>query len=275
MNLKEIEDLELELLLEAIYRRYGHDFRLYAQASMRRRVQGLLPQFRCERISQLIPMMLHQPAEFKRMLPQFSVTVTEMFRDPDFYLALRKKVVPYLRTYPFIKIWLAGCATGEEVYSLAILLKEEGLYDRATIFATDFNDAALQVARDGIYPIDNLREFSTQYQLAGGSDSLSSYFYAGFENVIMDQSLRERVTFANHNLVTDGVFGEMHLVFCRNVMIYFQRELQNRVLRLFRDSLIHKGFLCLGSKETISFLDDSQTFDTLDPDHRIYRKKLI
>ena len=176
-----------------------------------------------------------------------------MFRDPWFYLALREKVIPFLKTFPFINVWQAGCATGEEVYSLAIILKEEGLYERSHIYATDFNDAALEKAKTRIYPLERIKEYSINYQKAGGKQSLADYYRAQYQSVIMDTALQQNITFANHNLATDGVFGEMHLILCRNVLIYFDRDLQSRVLSLFQNSLPYNGFLCLGSKETIHF----------------------
>ena len=202
------EQIEVNLLLEAIYQRYGHDFRQYSQASIKRRVQHHLFKTKCQSISELIPEILHNEAAFKALFFDLSVTVTEMFRDPWFYLALRKKVIPFLRTFPFINIWQAGCATGEEVYSLAILLKEEGLYNRARIYATDFNDAALEKAKARIYPLERIKEYSANYQAAGGHESLADYYQARYQSVIFDASLQENITFANHNLATDGVFAE-------------------------------------------------------------------
>jgi chemotaxis protein methyltransferase CheR len=203
----------------------------------------------------------------------FSITVTEMFRDPNFYCSFRKNVVPYLKTYPFIKVWHAGCATGEEVYSLAIVLQEEGLYERATIFATDFNEPVLEKAREGIYALKDIRQYTTNYQQAGGSRSFADYYHAQYESAIMDQSLKKNITFASHNLVTDGVFGEMHLIFCRNVLIYFDKTLQNRVLNLFNESLNHGSFLCLGTKETLEFSQVVDSFKTIDGRARIYQKR--
>ena len=271
----DIEDIEIELLLEAIFRRYGHDFRHYARASIMRRAKQFLARCECGAISEMIPRLLHDESFFEELIGNFSITVSEMFRDPPAYRSIRKNVVPVLKTWPFVKIWHAGCATGEEAYTLAILLKEEGLYDRATIFATDFNDTALEKARQGIYPMDDARLFTENYQKAGGAGSFSDYYHAHYGSAAMDSALRKNITFANHNLVTDGVFSETHLVLCRNVLIYFDKVLQDRVLGLFRDSLTAGGFLCLGSKESILFSGVREHFETVDEKWRIFRKKLV
>ncbi|OQY58480.1 MAG: chemotaxis protein CheR [Desulfobacteraceae bacterium 4572_88] len=273
MKENEIEKIEVDLFVEAIFQRYGYDFKHYAKASVRRRTRNLLQKTGYSRISEMIPKLLYDESFFQSLVCDFSITVTEMFRDPDFFMGLRKKVIPYLKTYPFVKIWHAGCATGEEVYSLAIVLKEEGLYDRATIFATDFNDTALKKAKDGIYPIENIRHYTANYQKAGSTESFSKYYHAEYESAIMDQALKERITFANHNLATDGVFGEMHLILCRNVLIYFDKTLQNRVFDLFSNSLIHKGFLCIGSKESLQFSEVCEHFSVADEKQKIYQKK--
>jgi len=270
----DLEQIEINLLLEAIFQRYGYDFRNYAHASIARRVRHFLSKTRSTSISDMIPQLLRDEKFARSVIFEFSIAVTEMFRDPDFYLAVREKVIPYLRTYPYTKIWAAGCATGEEVYSLAILLQEEGLYDRATFFATDFNDDVLEKAREGIYPLKHMRLYTQNYQKAGGTRAFSNYYHAEYESAIMDQSIKGNITFANHNLVTDGVFGEMHLIFCRNVLIYFERPLQNRVLTLCLDSLHHSGFLCLGNKETIEFTAVAERFKTVDEKQRIYQKRI-
>jgi chemotaxis protein methyltransferase CheR len=269
------ERIEVNLLLEAIHQRYGYDFRQYSQASITRRLKHHLAKTNFETISDLIPSILHDEGAFTSLFLDLSVTVTEMFRDPWFYLALREKVVPFLRTFPFINVWQAGCATGEEVYSLAILLKEEGLYDRARIYATDFNDAALEKARARIYPMERIKEYSLNYQKAGGQKSLVDYYRAQYQSAIVDASLQENVTFANHNLATDGVFSEMHLILCRNVLIYFDRTLQNRVLSVFQDSLCYNGFLCLGSKETLQFSNVKEGFVKFAAKERIYQCKRV
>jgi chemotaxis protein methyltransferase CheR len=268
-----IEQIELELLLEAIYQRYGHDFRQYSQASVKRRVLHHLARTEFPTISELMAHILYDPALFQSLLFDMSVTVTEMFRDPWFYATLREQVIPFLKTFPFINIWHAGCATGEEVYSLAILLKEEGLYQRAHIYATDFNDVALEKAKTRIYPLDRIKEYTENYQKAGGKHSLADYYRAQYQSVIFDADLQKNITFANHNLATDGVFGEMHLILCRNVLIYFDRSLQDRVLALFYNSLLYNGFLCLGSKETLHFSHIKAHFIEVAAKEKIYQCK--
>lgn len=275
MNEPEIEKIEIDLLLEAVYRRYGYDFRQYAQASVRRRVRHLLAKTGYATASELLPRLLYDEPFSLSLVHEFSITVTEMFRDPGFYGSVRDKVVPYLKTYPFIRVWHAGCATGEEVYSMAIVLQEEGLYDRATIFATDFNDAALSQAQEGIYSLKDMRQYAENYQMAGGARSFADHYHAQYQSAIMNQSLKRNLTFANHNLVTDGVFSEMHLIVCRNVLIYFDKTLQNRVLRLFADSLNYGGFLCLGSKETLQFSEIQDQFKEVDERERIYQKQAM
>lgn len=267
-----VEELEIDLLLEAIQRRYGYDFRDYARASLRRKVRSIAGSVGVTRISELIPRLVHDPDLFSSIVGTFSTPVTEMFRDPPFFRFLRETIVPYLRTWPFVRIWLAGCATGEEVYSLAILLKEEGLYQRSTLFATDFVDASLRRAREGIYPLRSMKSNIANYQLAGGRNHFCEYYHADYDSVIMDAELRENITFANHNLVTDGVFSEMHLILCRNVLIYFNATLQQRVLQLFHDSLLHGGFLALGSKESLRHQQLRDKFQELEPTWKVYRK---
>jgi chemotaxis protein methyltransferase CheR len=268
-----IEQIELDLLLEAIYRRYGYDFRQYSQASVKRRVQHHLATTKFQTMSELISKILYDEATFQTLFFDMSVTVTEMFRDPWFYLVLREKVIPFLKTFPFINVWQAGCSTGEEVYSLAILLKEEGLYKRAHIYATDFNDAVLEKAKTRIYPLERIKGYTINYQKAGGKNSLADYYRAQYQSAIIDASLQKNITFANHNLATDSVFGEMHLILCRNVLIYFDRPLQDRVLSIFRDSLLYNGFLCLGSKETIHFSKVKEDFIEFGPKEKIYQCK--
>lgn len=267
-----IETIEVDLLLEALYRAYGYDFRSYARASISRRARQFLTNAECSTISDMIPWVLHDEAFFSRLVQCFSVTVTEMFRDPYVYESLRQRVIPVLRTWPHIKVWHAGCATGEEVYSLAILLKEEGLYEKARIYATDFNDSALERAREGIYSLEKIQEGTRNYQSAGGNGSFGQYYKSSYEVANIDKSLRERVTFANHNLVSDGVFGEMQLVFCRNVLIYFDADLKDRVLGLFTESLVNGGFLCLGTKEDLAFSNVKESYEAIDSRARIYKK---
>lgn len=273
MNLSKVEDIEVELLLEAIFKRYGYDFRNYSKASIKRRIKQFLLRSEYEKISELTARLLHDQEFFQKMVEDFSVTVTEMFRDPDVYQSIRKNVVPFLKTYPYLKIWHAGCATGEEVYSMAIILKEEGLYDRATIYATDFNENTLERARQGIYHVAEIKKYIDSYRKAGGTASLSDYFEAHYESVIMAKALKKNITFARHNLVTDQVFGEINLIMCRNVLIYFNRTLQDRVFNLFNDSLVRDGFLCLGKKETLRFSKLSNHYEEVDPRKQIYRKR--
>jgi chemotaxis protein methyltransferase CheR len=273
MQPDEIEKIELELFLEAIYQRYGYDFRHYARASARRRVRHVLARSGLGHLSELIPLLLHDEVFAQKAIYDFSITVTEIFRDPDFYRAVRQTVAPYLRTYPFVKIWVAGCATGEEVYSLAILLKEEGLYERTTIYATDFNESALKKAAEGIYPLKEVQQYTGNYQKAGGIHSFSDYYHAEYNSAILDASLKTNLTFAHHNLVTDGVFSEVQVVFCRNVLIYFDRSLQNWVLKTLAESLTRGGFLCLGTKETLEFSSIVEQFKPIDLEERIYQKR--
>jgi chemotaxis protein methyltransferase CheR len=272
MQEKEIEEIERNLLLEAIFLRYGYDFRNYSQASISRRIRQFVAKNGTGTISELLPRIIREPLFFQKLLLDFSITVTEMFRDPSFYRALREEVIPLLRTYPFIKVWLAGCATGEEAYSVAILLKEEGLLEKATMFATDINDESLAGAKRGIYPLKQVKEYTGNYQDTGSVYSFSRYYHADQNHIVMDRELKNKITFANHNLVSDQVFGEMHLILCRNVMIYFDKKLQERVLNLFDQSLIRGGFLCLGGRESLRFSSLSEKYERLDSKNRIYHK---
>ena len=267
------ENIEISLLLEAIFLKYGYDFRAYQRPSLKRRVLHRLSMEGLESISHMQNRLLNDVAFCERLILDLTINVTEMFRDPSFYLSLRRRVIPSLRAFPFLRIWLAGMSTGEEVYSVAISLKEENLYERSKVYATDVNEVVLERAREGIFPVDCMRKYTKNYQRAGGLESFSSYYTAHYDSVIMDRSLNDNVTFASHNLVTDSGFGEMHLVFCRNVLIYFDRQLQDRVLGLFRDSLCDGGFLCLGSKETIEFSTVCDDFHAVVPEEKIYRKK--
>jgi chemotaxis protein methyltransferase CheR len=269
------QEIEIDLLLEALFRAYGYDFRSYARASIERRARLFLATSGCKTISELIGRVLRDKELFAKLVHHFSVSVTEMFRDPFVYQAIRSEVVPMLRTWPHVKIWHAGCATGEEAYSLAIVLKEEGLYDRAAIFATDFNDAALQQAKAGIYAIGKVQEATRNYQKAGGTASFSEYYHARYDAAALDNALKARLTFANHNLVTDGVFGEMHLIFCRNVLIYFNRGLQNRALRLFTESLVHGGFLCIGTRENLRFTEVEHNYEAVNRRAKIFKKSAM
>ena len=270
---KKTFDIEQDLLIEAIYHRYHYDFRGYAQASLKRRLQTALTRFNCRSLSQLQHLVLHEPEVFPAMLEYLTVQVSEMFRDPSYFRALREKVVPLLRTYPSLKIWVAGCSTGEEVYSLAILLREEGLLERSLIYATDINAMALHKAEAGVYDIERVRGFTENHARSGGRTSLSEHYSAAYGRVVIDKSLRRHIVFSDHSLATDSVFAEVHLVSCRNVLIYFDRDLQDRALGLFRDALCRKGFLGLGSKESLRFSSHAGEFEELVPEDRIYQKK--
>lgn len=272
MDLAELDEIEVASLLDAIYKKYGYDFREYAEAHIRRRIKNRMTMSRLT-LSQVHEKVMSDRVFASQFLKDLSITVTEMFRDPEFYKALRKTVIPILKTYPFIKIWHAGCATGEEAYSMAILLKEEGLYDRTTIYATDFNEYALDVAREGIYSNTLLKQYINNYQKAGGLESFSDYYVSHYDSAIMVQSLKDKIVWANHNLVTDSVFAEMHLILCRNVMIYFTKELQNKVHKLFYDSLINGGMLCLGTKESLRNTNFSHEYAELDKKQMIYKRK--
>jgi chemotaxis protein methyltransferase CheR len=269
---RELERLEIELLLEGIYRHYGFDFRSYAYASLRRRLWKRIAAEGLGTVSGLQERVLHEPAMMEQVLLDLSVNVTAMFRDPSFYLAFREKVVPLLRTYPFIRVWHAGCSTGEEVFSMAILLREEGLYDRARIYATDINEVVLRRARAGIFPLEKMQEYTQNYLRAGGKRSFSEYYTAMYDGALFDQSLTRNVVFSQHNLVTDGSFSEFNVILCRNVMIYFDRDLQNRVHELFYNSLAMFGVLALGSKESLRFSSHEECYEALDPREKIYRR---
>ncbi|SDM28956.1 MCP methyltransferase, CheR-type [Oryzisolibacter propanilivorax] len=267
------QEIEQQLLIEAIYRRYHYDFRGYAQASLRRRLQTALTRFNCASLSQLQHLVLHDAAVFPALLQYLTVQVSEMFRDPEYFRALREKVVPILRTYPSLKIWIAGCSTGEEVWSMAILLREEGLLERSLIYATDINSSALQKAECGVYDIERVPGFTENHARSGGAGSLSEHYNAAYGRVVFDKSLRRHIVFSDHSLATDSVFAEMQLISCRNVLIYFDRPLQDRAVGLFADSLCRRGFLGLGSKESLRFNAHTAQFDEFMPRERIYQKK--
>ena len=272
MNEHEIQNMEIGVLLEAIYQRYGYDFRSYARASIERRANDFLAEHQCGNFSEVTGRVLRDRSFFYKLIQKFSIPVTEMFRDPFVFSSLRENVLPMLRTWPYFKIWHAGCATGEEAYSLAILLSEENLYQRSTLYATDMNDAALTYAKAGIYTMDKMRKANKNYLNAGGQRSLSEYYHAQYNGAIIEKSLRNRITFANHNLVSDTVFGDMQMIFCRNVLIYFNRELQTRALNLFTESLDHGGFLCLGTKETLMFTEFADYYEVVDDKAKIYKR---
>ncbi|MCB0804842.1 MAG: protein-glutamate O-methyltransferase CheR [Bacteroidales bacterium] len=271
----ETTNLEIRLLLEAIYMKYGYDFRNYGQAHLKRRILHRKNLEDFETIADMVKEVIYNQEFFDRLLLDLSINVTEMFRDPSFYQAIREKVIPQLRTYPFLKIWHAGCASGEEVYSMAILLEEEGLYDKVQLYATDFNQMILKKARQGIYPMDRIKQYTSNYQKSGGKNSFADYYSAKYDSVIINPSIKRNIVFADHNLVLDGVFGEMNMVICRNVLIYFNTDLQNHVIRLFLDSLTHGGFLALGSRESLRFTDYYEKFTEVSASEKIYKKQTI
>jgi chemotaxis protein methyltransferase CheR len=268
----DLEKIELDCMLEAVYRRYGFDFREYAPASLRRRVNRRVQLEGLPSISALQERLLREPELMERLLLDLSINVTAMFRDPSFYAAMRKQVVPLLKTYPFTRIWVAGCSTGEEVYSLAILLNEEELYERARIYATDINEEVLERARLGVFPLSKMQDYTRNYIEAGGTRSFADYYTSAYDGAAFDRSLLRNVVFAQHNLVSEGSFNEFHLILCRNVMIYFERSLQERVFELFDESLVRLGILGLGTKESLRTSDRAGKYEELDPAERIYRK---
>jgi len=269
----ENENIETNLLLEAIFQKYGYDFRDYSRASIKRRIKHTLSMTGLKNISEMQYRILYDEHFFNTLLMNFSINVTEMFRDPIFYQVLTKILIPKLAQRSFIRIWHAGCATGEEAYSMAILLKEAGIYDRSRIYATDFNEEVIRKAREGIYPIDSIIKYGNNYTKVTGTKNFSKYFTARYDYAIMDRSLRKNIIFSDYNLVTDHVFCEMDLIICRNVLIYFNKKLQNRVIRLFIESLTPKGFLCLGLQESIKFSDYSDQFEEIARKEKIYQKK--
>ncbi len=266
-------DIEIRLLLEAIYLRYQHDFRHYALASLRRRLPKALEHFGDGTVSALQGRILRDAVAFRQLLPFLTVQVSEMFRDPPFFRALRDEILPRLRTYPTVRVWVAGCSTGEEVYALAILLREEGLLERTIVYASDVSPEALERAERGIYELDRVAQFGASYASAGGRGSLSDYYTAAYGAARFDPSLRTGVVFTDHSLATDHVFAEVQLVTCRNVLIYFDAALQNRAVGLFRDALCHRGYLGLGLGESLRFTDHAGAFEPVDATLRLYRKR--
>ena len=269
---EKVEDIEIRLLLEALYSRYHYDFRNYAMASVKRRLRQAREQLGFETLSALQESLLHDPTMFPRLLGYLTVQVSEMFRDPAYFRAIREKVVPHLRTYPSLKVWVAGCSCGEELYSLVILFREEGLEQRTLFYATDINQEALAQAESGIFGLDRIQLFTENHRKSGGKSSLSDYYSAAYGRASFDKTLRRNVLFSDHSLVTDAVFGEMHLISCRNVMIYFDRDLQNRALGLFKDSLTRKGFLGLGAKESLRFSNQAAAFSDFVREEKIYQR---
>jgi chemotaxis protein methyltransferase CheR len=266
------EDVEIDVFLEAIVRVYGYDFRNYARASLRRRLWRRVTAEGRSSISGLLETVLHDPGAMERLRVDLSVTVTSMFRDPPFFLALRQRVLPLLKTYPFVRVWVAGCASGEEVYSLAILLREESMSERVRIYATDVSDEVLDRAQEGTLPLDRMRTYSSNYLEAGGHESLSHYYEVDGHSARLDPTLRDGVVFARHNLATDSTFNEFQLILCRNVLIYFDRTLQQRVHRLLDDSLVPLGILALGARESLVSSSLQDRYEAIEPDVRIYRK---
>jgi chemotaxis protein methyltransferase CheR len=272
--MNELEDIEIQLLLEGVFLYYGFDFRNYAPASLKRRIWKIVRSEHLTSISALQEKLLHDRAYLERFLIGLSVNVTAMFRDPSFYLAFRSKVVPLLRTYPFIRIWCAGCSTGEEVYSMAILLQEEGLYQRCRIYATDMNEMVLKTAKAGIFPLGLMQEYSQNYLQAGGKHSLSEYYTAAYDNAIFRSSLKENIVFSAHNLVTDGSFNEFNVILCRNVLIYFNQVLQERVHKLLYESLCIFGVLGLGHKESLRLTPYYKYYEELVSREKLYRRSV-
>jgi chemotaxis protein methyltransferase CheR len=268
----DLERIEIELLLEGIFRHYGFDFRAYAYASIRRRLWKRIEEEGLASVSALQERVLHEPEMMEKLLLDLSINVTSMFRDPGFYVAFREHVVPLLRTYPFIRIWHAGCSTGEEVYSMAMLLREEGLYDRSRIYATDINEVVLKRAKAGIFPLERMQEYTDNYMRAGGKRSFSEYYTAKYGGALFDQSLTKNVVFSQHNLVTDRSFSEFNVILCRNVLIYFDKTLQSKVHSLFYDSLAMFGVLVLGSKETPRFMAHEECYEQIAAPQKIFRK---
>jgi chemotaxis protein methyltransferase CheR len=267
-----LENKELKDLLESIRYVYGYDFTDYAEASVKRRILHFMVTKKIESLDEFGKMIVRDEKLFEEFIQVVSVTVTEMFRDPKFYKSLRENVIKRLATYPFIKIWVAGCATGEEVYSIAILLKEEGLLSRSVIYATDINQKSLQIAKDGVYAMENMKSHTINYQKAGGLESFSDYYKAKYNSVMFDKSLKQNIVFAPHNLAVDKSFNEFQFIICRNVLIYFNQQLQNKVINLFYESLCTFGFLGLGNKESLLFSEKRKQFDEIDRKEKIFMK---
>ncbi len=267
------EEIEFRLLLDAIYRRYHYDFRGYAVASLTRRLRQARERLGCRSFSHLQDRVLNEPGVLRELLAYLTVQVSELFRDPAYFRAIRRHVVPHLRTYPSLKVWVAGCSGGEEVYSLAILFREEGLEDRTVFYGTDINPAAIERAEAGVYEIDRVPLFTENHRQSGGKSSLSDYYTAAYGAVVLDKTLRRRAVFSDHSLVTDAVFAEVHLVSCRNVLIYFDRALQDRAVGLFKDALVRKGFLGLGARESLRFNAHAAAFAEFARDERLYQKR--
>lgn len=272
-NREDISEADLELVLNLVHEKYGYDFTNYSRAHIKRRIANRIILDRLNGIEQIQANLQNDKKFAAKLLQDLSITVTEMFRDPGFYQSFRNNVVPILQTYPYIKIWHAGCSTGEEAYSMAILLHEEKLYEKATIYATDFNQHALNIAREGIFSNEVIREYTGNYQKFEGKQSFSDYYTSSYDHVIMNQAIKSNIVWANHNLVTDSVFAEVNVVLCRNVLIYFNHDLQEKVQRLFYDSLVNGGILCLGTKESLRFTQLQPAYSEVDKKYRIFKKK--
>lgn len=268
----DLEDIEIGLLLEGLYSAHGFDFREYSRASIKRRILEMVRSENVGTVSSLQARVLHDAACLDRFLLGLSVHATTMFRDPSFYLTFRKRVVPLLRTYPTVQIWIAGCSSGEEVYSLAILLQEERLYERCRIYATDISAAVLRKARDGIFPLAAMRDYTNNYHQAGGANEFSDYYTAQYDSVLFSSALKSNVVFSEHNLATDGSFNEFQVILCRNVMIYFNKDLQARVHNLFYDSLSMFGVFGLGNKESLKFTPRAAFYEHLNDKDKLFRK---
>jgi chemotaxis protein methyltransferase CheR len=268
--MSDVESIEVELLIEAVYRHTGYDFRDYARGSLTRRIRGFLTEQKLATVSALQAKALHDRECMGRLLDALTVNVTAMFRDPPFFVAFREKAVPFLRTFPFLRLWCAGCSTGEEVYSLAILLEEEGLYDRSRIYATDLNETALQKAKDGIFPLSAMAEYTSNYQKAGGHKDFSAYYTAAYDHALIAGRLKTNILFGQHSLATDASFNEFQVILCRNVLIYFNKSLQDRAHKLFHDSLCRQGFLCPGDKETLRLMPHEKEYEPIG--EKIYRR---
>ena len=275
MNIEELEleEIQLSLLLEAILKRYGYDCTGYTKSSLKRRVRDFILKESLEHYYDLIKRVIADEAYFYKFLSQLTVSVTEMFRDPLFYKKLREKVIPILKTYPTIRVWHAGCSTGEEAFSLAILFEEEGLLNCSKIYATDVNESSIQSANNGIYGLDKIKKYTENYIKFGGKGSFSDYYHVRYDQACIEPQLREHITFSTHNLVTDTNFAQFNLILCRNVLIYFNSGLQNNVLSLINNSLDHYGYFCLGMKETLSTTDMADKFEVVDKRTKIYQKK--
>lgn len=269
---EKVEDIEIRLLLEALFLKYHYDFRNYAMASIKRRLRQARQQMGLTTFSAMQDRLLHDPSMVQRLLGYLTIQVSEMFRDPTYFKAIREQVVPHLRTYPSLKVWVAGCSEGEELYSLVILFREEGLEDRTIFYATDINHQALEAAEAGVYPIDRVQLYTDNHRRSGGKSSLSEYYQAAYGRVSFDRTLRRNVVFSDHSLVSDAVFGEMNLISCRNVMIYFDRALQDRAIGLFSESLPRKGFLGIGSKESLRFSTHGAAFIDFVQEEKLYQK---